>query len=82
MRRLSRNGLKRQEGQGMAEYIILVIFIAVVAIGIVTVFGKQIKAWFGVATNELSMETADLSSEHATKDEIETETSKTVDSLK
>lgn len=60
MRKNLRNGLKRQSGQGMTEYIILVIFIAVVAIAVVTVFGQQIRNWFGTATGQLSQDPANI----------------------
>lgn len=58
-RNFSRLG-RRQKGQGMAEYIILVIFIAVVAIAVVTLFGKQIRNWFGTATGELAQDPANI----------------------
>ena len=60
MRNNFRNKLKRQSGQGMTEYIILVIFIAVVAIAVVTVFGQQIRNWFGTATGQLSQDPANI----------------------
>ncbi len=44
----------REAGQGMAEYIILVVFIAVVAITVVSLFGSQIRNWFGQATVEMT----------------------------
>jgi Flp pilus assembly pilin Flp len=60
MRSNYRSKLKRQEGQGMVEYIILVVFIAVVAIAVVTLFGTQIRNWFGTATGQLSQDPAGI----------------------
>lgn len=60
MRRNLRNGLKRQSGQGMTEYIILVIFIAVVAIAVVTVFGQTIRNWFGTASGQMAQDPANI----------------------
>lgn len=60
MRNNFRTKLKRQGGQGMTEYIILVIFIAVVAITVVSLFGSQIRNWFGTATGELAQDPAGI----------------------
>lgn len=61
MTRLSlRNHLRRQNrrttdrGQGMTEYIIIVALIAIAAIGVVTVFGQDIRALFATSTSALS----------------------------
>jgi len=46
--------LHRDEaGQGMTEYIIIVVLIAIAVILIVMAFGKRIKAMFGQSTEEL-----------------------------
>jgi pilus assembly protein Flp/PilA len=48
----------RRRGQGMTEYIIIVALIAVAAIGVVTIFGDNIRDLFAGATNALAGETA------------------------
>lgn len=45
---------KRQLGQGMTEYIIIVALIAVAAIGVYSFFGEAIRAQMAGMTNELS----------------------------
>jgi Flp pilus assembly pilin Flp len=50
LRKLFRN----QSGQGMTEYVIMVSLIAVAAIGVVTVFGDNIRALFGASVDALS----------------------------
>lgn len=53
---------KRQRGQGMTEYIIIVALVAIGAIAVVTVFGNNIRALFGNSANALAGETdSDLS---------------------
>lgn len=47
-------GIRRKQGQGMTEYIIIVGLIALSAIVIVALFGKQIKAQFSGMTTALS----------------------------
>ena len=53
MRRFLRK-IKSQSGQGMSEYLIIVALIAVAAIGVVTVFGRDIRALFSDTTNSLA----------------------------
>jgi Flp pilus assembly pilin Flp len=45
---------KRQLGQGMTEYIIIVALIAVAAIGVYSFFGEAIRGQMAGMTNELS----------------------------
>jgi pilus assembly protein Flp/PilA len=45
---------KGQSGQGMSEYLIIVALIAVAAIGVVTVFGRDIRELFSGTTNSLA----------------------------
>ncbi len=45
---------RKDAGQGMTEYIIIVALIAIAAIGIVTVFGSNLRILFGGATAALS----------------------------
>lgn len=49
-----RNFLKNEDGAALAEYGILVAFIAIVAITAVTFFGSQISAKFSQYANTLS----------------------------
>ena len=53
MRRLLKL-FKSQSGQGMSEYLIIVALIAVAAIGVVTVFGRDIRELFSGTTDSLS----------------------------
>lgn len=41
-----RKMLKREEGQGLVEYILIIAIVAVVAIGILNLFGGKIGDWF------------------------------------
>ena len=45
---------KRTRGQGMTEYIIIVALIAIAAVGIVTLFGNNIRQLFGSSTDIMS----------------------------
>jgi len=45
---------RRQRGQGMTEYIIIVALIAIGTIVFVTVFGNNIRALFGTAANAIA----------------------------
>ena len=40
-------------GQGMTEYILILALIALVAFGLITVFGQQIQGMFGTAVNDI-----------------------------
>ena len=46
-----------QRGQGMTEYIIIVALIAIAAIGVITLFGDNIKALFGMSADALAGDT-------------------------
>jgi Flp pilus assembly pilin Flp len=59
---VSLTGLRRKKGQGMTEYIIIVGLIALSAIVIVAIFGKQIKAQFSGMTTAMSGNTAAVNS--------------------
>ncbi len=54
MRRSLRRLLKSQKGQGMTEYLIIVALIAIAAIGVVTVFGRDIRELFSGTTDSLA----------------------------
>jgi len=45
---------KRQLGQGMTEYIIIVALVAVAAIGVYSAFGNAIKSQMAVMTGEIA----------------------------
>jgi Flp pilus assembly pilin Flp len=49
--------MKKARGQGMTEYIIIVALIAIAAIGVITLFGDNIRALFGQSANALAGET-------------------------
>jgi Flp pilus assembly pilin Flp len=49
--------LKKARGQGMTEYIIIVALIAIAAIGVITLFGDNIKALFGMSADALAGDT-------------------------
>ena len=44
----------RRRGQGLAEYIIIVALIAVAAIGVVTLFGDNVRKLFGASAQALA----------------------------
>ncbi len=46
--------MRRQSGQGMTEYVIVVALVAVAAIAIIGVFGQQLRANFYAATRALA----------------------------
>ncbi len=52
MRRFLRK-FRSQSGQGMSEYLIIVALIAIAAIGVVTVFGRDIRELFSGTTDSL-----------------------------
>ena len=51
-------GSRKNRGQGMTEYIIIVALIAIAAVGVVTIFGNNIKALFTASTEILAGATA------------------------
>lgn len=60
MKRIRRwlRALRREDGQGMTEYIIIVGLIAIGTIGVVTVFGDNVRGLFGAAAGSLANESA------------------------
>jgi len=67
-----------EKGQGMTEYIIIVALIAIAAIGVVTIFGDNIRDLFAGATNALAGETkVQVGSEKARLSHTKTKTLKT-----
>ena len=49
-----RNAIRDESGQGMTEYIIIVALIAIAAIGVITVFGDNIRMLFGASADALA----------------------------
>ena len=47
---------RKQAGQGLTEYIVVVALVAVAAIGVVSVFGKDIRERFAAATGAMAGE--------------------------
>lgn len=45
---------RSESGQGMTEYLIIVALIAIAAVGVVTVFGNDVRQLFSAATGTLS----------------------------
>ncbi len=61
-----RNAARDESGQGMTEYIIIVALIAIAAIGVVTIFGDNIRKIFGASVDALAgQETADTGAKQA-----------------
>ena len=50
----SQKQLRKRRGQGMTEYIIIVALIAIAAIGIITLFGNNIRRLFGASASALA----------------------------
>lgn len=48
------NKVRRQKGQGMTEYIIVVALIAIAAIGVYTAFGKTVRGQMAVTAQALA----------------------------
>ncbi len=61
---------KQRRGQGMTEYIIIVALIAIAAIGVITLFGNNIRRLFGASadalagTTEVTPETGNATEAH------------------
>jgi pilus assembly protein Flp/PilA len=53
MRRLA-SLLRSDKGQGMSEYLIIVALVAIAAIGVVTVFGRDVRELFSATTDSLA----------------------------
>lgn len=51
-----RHTLRDESGQGMTEYIIIVALIAIAAIGVITIFGDNVRALFSASANALAGE--------------------------
>ena len=60
--RFNRPGRKNERGQGMAEYIIIVILVAIIVLVAVKLFGKSVFNQFTSATSEVNDLEADAPS--------------------
>ena len=49
-----RNFLKGEEGIAVTEYGLLIALVAVLLIGVVTIFGSSIASWFANKTNKIT----------------------------
>ena len=49
-----RNFIRSDEGIAVTEYGLLVALIAVLLIGVVTIFGSSIRSWFGARTSTIT----------------------------
>ncbi|MFZ5814751.1 MAG: Flp family type IVb pilin [Bacillota bacterium] len=54
----ARNLMKRQEGQGMVEYGLIIGLVAAVVIGAIALLGGQIRTLFNNLTNQIPSGTA------------------------
>src|SRR5439155_9708980 len=54
MRQFVRRLLRSESGQGLSEYLIIVALVAVAAIGVLTVFGRDIRELFSGTTDSLA----------------------------
>ncbi|HYH96859.1 hypothetical protein [Hyalangium sp.] len=54
MKAISKKNLRKARGQGMTEYIIIVALIAIAAIGVITLFGDNIRKLFGASAAALA----------------------------
>jgi pilus assembly protein Flp/PilA len=66
MRRPSESLLRSDSGQGMSEYLIIVALVAIAAIGVVTVFGRDIRELFAGTTDSLAGNQATNTAKKAT----------------
>jgi Flp pilus assembly pilin Flp len=58
--------LRAETGQGLSEYLIIVALVAVAAIGVVTVFGRDIRELFSGTTDSLAGNQASNTAKKAT----------------
>lgn len=54
MRAAVRNFLEGDEGIAVTEYGLLIALVAVLLIGVVTIFGSSISSWFANKTNKIT----------------------------
>ena len=66
MRRFVRELFRSDSGQGLSEYLIIVALVAIAAIGVVTVFGRDIRELFAGTTDSLAGNQASNTARKAT----------------
>lgn len=66
MTKQTRKSLRKNRGQGMTEYIIIVALIAIAAIGVITLFGDNIRRLFGMSADALGGD-ANIAQRNTTK---------------
>ncbi len=66
MRRFIDRLARSESGQGLSEYLIIVALVAVAAIGVVTVFGRDIRELFSGTTDSLAGNQASNTARKAT----------------
>jgi Flp pilus assembly pilin Flp len=66
MRRFLHRLFRSDSGQGLSEYLIIVALVAVAAIGVVTVFGRDIRELFSGTTDSLAGNQASNTARKAT----------------
>ncbi|WP_224245606.1 Flp family type IVb pilin [Hyalangium gracile] len=54
MKAVSKKQVRKSRGQGMTEYIIIVSLIAIASIGVITLFGDNIRKLFGASAAALA----------------------------
>jgi pilus assembly protein Flp/PilA len=54
IRTLARKFVKSDEGISVTEYGLLIALVAVLLIGVVTIFGSSISSWFANKTNKIT----------------------------
>jgi pilus assembly protein Flp/PilA len=65
-----RKARKGRKAQGMTEYIIIVALIAIAAIGVVTLFGNNLRRIFGTANDALAGEQDQETKAKKTRDQL------------
>jgi Flp pilus assembly pilin Flp len=64
--RLIHRVLRSESGQGLSEYLIIVALVAIAAIGVVTVFGRDVRELFAGTTDSLAGNQASNTARKAT----------------
>lgn len=54
MKAIAKKNLRKNRGQGMTEYIIIVALIAIAAIGVITLFGDNVRQLFASSAEALA----------------------------
>jgi pilus assembly protein Flp/PilA len=54
IRTMAHNFVKGEEGIAVTEYGLLIALVAILLIGVVTLFGSQISSWFSAKTGQIT----------------------------